>query len=90
MMPKSEIWAEMARRKVAFHPTEEWNTIKRWGLFDWGDVSPLLKTGELITHMKKENKTIWVWPSQAAWETHIRPLIEKHTLDELTRMAGWS
>ena len=83
------IWAEMARRKVQFHRDEEWSQIRLWGLFRWGEVSGYLKRGELLTDMKKENRTIWVWPSQEAWETKIKPLIEKHTLDELTRLAGW-
>lgn len=88
-MRKSEIWAEMARRKVRFHPDEEWNTIRLWGLFSWGCVSALLKTGELVTDMQKENRTIWVRPSPDAWERHIRPLVETKTLDELTSLAGW-
>lgn len=24
-IPEKEVWAEMARRKVQFHPDEEWN-----------------------------------------------------------------
>jgi hypothetical protein len=83
------IWAEMARRKVQFHPHEEWQDIRLWGLFLWGSVSPLLKTGELLTDMAKDNRTIWVRPSQAAWERHIEPLIKAHSLEELTRLAGW-
>ena len=89
MMKKDLVWAEMARRKVRFHPDENWDEINLWGLFDWGEVSKYLKTGELKTHMKKENKTIWVTPSKEVWENNIKPLIEKYTLDELTSMAGW-
>lgn len=88
-MNNKEIWAEMARRKVRFHLKEKWNEIRLWGLFEWGSVSRLLKTGELITDMRKENRTIWVTPSKDAWETKIKPLIEKYSLDELTKMAGW-
>ena len=88
-LPVGEIWAEMARRKVLFHADEDWNEIRLWGLFDWNDVSRQLERGELITDMKKENKTIWVWPSKEAWENKIQPLIEKHDLDSLTRLAGW-
>lgn len=88
-MRKSEIWAEMARRKVQFHANEEWDTIRLWGLFTWGSISKLLNTGELITDMKKENHTVWVQPSKEAWETKIKPLIDKYSLDELTRLAGW-
>lgn len=88
-IPKSELWAEMARRKVQFHPNEEWDTIKLWGLFDWGDVSKYLDSGELKTHMRKEHKTIWVTPSPESWEKHIKPLIDAHTLAELMKLAGW-
>lgn len=88
-MKVSEIWAEMARRKVQFHPNEEWDMITLWGLFAWDTVKRQLDRGELITGMKKENRTIWVHPSKAAWERKIKPLIEKHSLDELTSLAGW-
>jgi hypothetical protein len=82
------IWAEMARRKKKFHPDEEWNKIKLWGLFQWGMVSHLLKSGDLITDMKKEHKTIWVTPSPEAYAKYIQPLL-KHRIETLTKMAGW-
>ncbi len=88
-MAKKKVWAEMARRKVKFHPNENWYDITLWGLFQWGAVSHLLESGELVTHMSKQNKTIWVHPSDEVYHKHIEPLIEKHTLDELTAMAGW-
>ena len=78
----------MARRKVRFHKNEQWDKIKLWGLFAWGDISYLLKTGELKTDMRKENKTIWVTPSKEAWEKHIQPLIKRHSLPKLTQLAG--
>jgi len=75
MSKKSEIWAEMARRKVQFHNGEEWQNIRLWGLFNWGDISKLIKSGELITDMRKENKVVWVWPSEESYERYIKPLI---------------
>ncbi len=57
---QQQIWAEMARRKVQFHPDEQWDHITLWGLFSWGEVSKLLKTGLLKTNMERENQTIWV------------------------------
>ena len=59
------------------------------GLFDWYNVRRLIENGQLHTHMKKENRVIWVTPSKAAWETKIKPLIDKSSLEELTCMAGW-
>ena len=88
-MNKKTIAAEMARRKIRFHKNEKWDKIRLWGLFGWGDVSRLLNSGELKTHMKKENKTIWVTPNTEFWENEIKPLIEKHTLEELETLAGW-
>ena len=86
----TRVWAEMARRKVAFHNGENWNEIKLWGLFDWKYVEKYLKSGELLAPgYTKENKTIWVRPSQKAWEEKIKPLIETNTLNELTKLAGW-
>lgn len=86
---RNVIWAEMARRKVQFHPDEQWDEIKLWGLFSWGGVSHVVKTGLLKTDYTKENRTIWVTPSQEAWEKHIKPLIDAHTLPELLQLAGW-
>ena len=83
------IWAEMARRKVQFHNDEEWDKISLWGLFDWYNVRRLIENGQLHTHMKKENRVIWVTPSKAAWETKIKPLIDRYSLEELSCMAGW-
>ena len=83
------VWAEMARRKVRFHPDEDWDKISLWGLFNWGEISHYLKSGELITTMKKENVTVWVTPSKEAWEKKIKPLIDQYDLGTLTKMAGW-
>jgi len=88
-MSNYQVWAEMARRKVQFHNREKWDEIRLWGLFNWDSVRHLLDKGLLITHMTKENKTIWVRPSKEAWEQHIKPLIESHTLSELQAKAGW-
>jgi hypothetical protein len=88
-MANYKIWAEMARRKVRFHPGAEWDEINLWGLFTWGSVRHLLEQGKLFTTMRKENVTIWVTPSREAWENEIKPLIKKYTLEELTTMAGW-
>ena len=88
-LPVGQIWAEMARRKVRFHADEKWDKVHLWGLFPWGDVRRQLDRGELITGMRKENRTIWVVPSKKAWEEKIRPLIEKYSLEELTSLAGW-
>lgn len=84
-----EVWAEMARRKVQFHKNEKWNEIKLWGLFQWQSVSRLLKSGKLKTHMRKENRTIWVTPSKESWVKHIEPLIKRHSLSQLSSLAGW-
>ena len=89
-MKVSTIWAEMARRKLQFHRSENWDEISLWGLFFWSDVKRQLDRGELVTHMKKENHTIWVTPSKEVWEEKIKPLIEKYSLTELTKMADWN
>lgn len=89
LSPKNlEIWAEMARRYKQFHKDEKFEDIKLWGLFNWGKVSHLLKTGELKTSYKKENKIIWVQPSKEALDKYIIPLL-KYDLKDLTKLAGW-
>lgn len=88
-MKVGEIWAEMARRKVQFHNNENWDKITLWGLFNWSSVSRQIKRGELITHMKKENRVIWVRPTKKTWEKKIKPLIDQYSQRELSKMAGW-
>jgi len=87
---ESEIWAEMARRKVQFHNAVEWDRVKLWGLFSWGGIKEQREKGELFCPgYTRENRTVWCYPSPEAWETKIKPLVDKYTLEELTRMAGW-
>ena len=87
-MNKKVVYAEMARRKKQFHANEDWKTIKLWGLFNWGDVSKLIKNGELLTNMKKENKIVWVYPSEKCYKENIEPLLH-HSIEFLESMAGW-
>ena len=82
------IWAEMARRKVQFHNTESWENIRLWGLFRWGTVSRLIEQGLLITDMSKENVTVWVRPSEQAYNNYIEPLLNQ-PLAELLKLSGW-
>ena len=84
----NEVWAEMARRKKRFHPDEEWQDIRLWGLFRWGQIRWFFDEGLLTTHMKKEHKIVWVRPTEKAYHEHIEPLLDK-SLDELTTLAGW-
>jgi hypothetical protein len=72
-----DVWREMARRKVKFHKDENWNDIKLWGLFYWGEIKRFLKSGLLKTNYRKEHKIVWVQPSQEAWEKHIKPIVDK-------------
>lgn len=89
-MRNSEIWAEMARRKVQFHNNEDWDKIRLWGLFSWGSIKRQRDSGELLCPgYTRVNQTVWCVPSQEAWENKIKPLIEKYDLATLTRLAGW-
>ncbi len=93
---KKEVWAEMARRKVILHKDEKWDKIDLWGLFNWGEIKRFLERGDLISYNGRipegrgRKCPIWVIPSKEMWEKEIKPLIEKHTLNELTTMAGRS
>jgi hypothetical protein len=79
LLSNAEIWDAMARRKEQFHANEDWQTLRLWGLFAWQDVSRLLKDGRLQTWMKKENHTIWVYPSEDAYYKYIEPqLVHYH------------
>ena len=88
-LPIRVVRAEFARRAVQFHKGEELEKIRLWGLFSWDAVSRYLKDGRVLTDMRKENRTIWCVPSQEEIDKHIRPMVEKHTLEELTQLAGW-
>jgi len=81
------LWLDMARRKLRFHPDQDWKTLTLWGLAGWGSVRPLLGTGELKTHMTKANKTVWVWPSEEAYHAHIEPLLALG-LEEIEKRMG--
>jgi len=78
-LSKSMIAAEFARRAKQFHANEEPMKIRLWGLFSWEDVSPYIKTGEIIPNAgyKKENKIIWCKPSQSFFDKWIAPLLAK-------------
>jgi hypothetical protein len=46
--------------------------------------------GELLCpDYTAENVIVWCYPSKEAWETKIKPLIDKYSLEELTQLAGW-
>jgi len=91
MLPIAEVRAEFARRKVVFHNDEDWDKIALWGLFRWNDIARYIKSGQIIPNagFTRANVTIWCRPSNEEWEQHIKPLIEAHTLDELSSLAGW-
>ena len=74
---KREIGAEFARRAKEFHAGEEPMKIKLWGLFKWGEVSPYIKTREIIPErgFTKENKTVWCKPSQKFFDKWITPFM---------------
>ena len=78
--PRDNVWAwlciELARRKVQFHPKEEWNDIKLWGLCNWGAIRKYVERGWLITDMKKENKVVWFRPTEEAWVNSVKPLVD--------------
>jgi hypothetical protein len=88
-MRQNEVWADMARRKLTFHPDLDWRHIKLWGLFSWGAVSPLIKDGKLLTDMGRENKIVWVRPTEETYRKHIEPLLSK-PLHELEKLSGWA
>lgn len=86
---------EFAYRKVKFHNNENWEDIKLFGLFNYGDVSKYLvgnpskiksfKKGLVKTNMRKENVTIWCQPTEELWNNYIQPIlnsIKDRSIDE--------
>ena len=70
------VWEEMARRKVQFHNSEDWNKINLWGLFYRGEISKLIDKGLLIPCGHYARRALmWVVPSKEAWEKHIKPIV---------------
>ena len=82
------IWADMARRRRQFHSDTEWQNIDLWGLFRWTSISYWIKSGKLLTNMRRENRTVWVKPSREAYHKFIEPLLDNYSLEDLTIMAG--
>jgi hypothetical protein len=72
---------ELARRYVEFHDGQDWKSIKLWGLAHWGEVSKLIKTGDIVTNMKKEDKTIWFTPSPHFYAELVAPAIAEYRAD---------
>ena len=85
---ESMVWCEIARRYKAFHNGEDMNSLKLWGLFNWGFVSKMIEQGVLLTDYRKENKIIFVRPSVGAIERYIKPLLS-YSVADLERGAGW-
>jgi len=77
---KSAIAAEFAHQAKQFHPGEKPMKIKFWGLFPWGNVSPYIKTGEIIPNdgYTRENRIIWCKPSQKFYDKWIVPLLTEN------------
>lgn len=90
-MTINQIRAEFARRAVQFHVGENLEDITLWGLFTWGCVSKYIKDKRIIVNdgYTKENRVVWCKPSKDEIEKYIRPLINNHSLDALSRLAGW-
>lgn len=76
-LSKYRIGKEFARRKVKFHSTEDWRTIKCFGLFSWGAVSRLLGKELYAPGYSKENKIIWCVPSEEFYNKWVVPRIEE-------------
>lgn len=93
-MRQALVWAEMARRKLQFHKDEDWFNINLWGLFNKSDIRAQLEKGELEfsgwpQEYKYRRGPQWVKPTPLGYNSYIKPLLEKYTLAELTKMAGW-
>lgn len=89
-MFKTAIAAEFAWRARIFHEkTRDPMKIALWGLFSWGSVSRLIKSGEVIPNpgYTKAHKTIWCRPSQEFYDKHISPMM-KLKIGEIAEIAG--
>jgi hypothetical protein len=91
-MSKKVLFAELARRKLQFHPDQEYDQINLWCIGFPSAIRRYVDSGMLL--LSTQNKLVpgrafWFKPSKETWEIHVKPLTEKYTIDELTRMAGW-
>ena len=78
VMSKTNIGLEFARRKKQFHNDENWKDIRLWGLFNWGDISRLIKTGEIITSYCKEHRVACFQPSEEFYKKWVAPYIDSY------------
>ncbi len=82
-MAKRDVGKEFARRAKMLHfegranhfDKEKIPKIRLWGLFQWGAISPYIKTGEIIPDagFAKVNRIIWCQPSAAFYHKWIKP-----------------
>lgn len=86
----NKIWYEMARRKLMFHPDEEWHAINLWLVAYRSEIKRFIDEGLLISSGNYPPRCLgWYRPNEEAWTKYIEPLIQRHSLEELTSLAGW-
>ena len=92
-MSRKEIAQDLAYRYVTFLKGKDWRTEHCFGLALWGDVSPWLvgnpgklkgwKAGIVKTNMVKNNVTIWYQPTEAFWESDVKPIVLQYEKGKL-------
>ena len=73
---RQNLASELARRKFIWYRDEDFRTIKCFGLFMWGEVSHHLKKNLITTNYTKENKTIWVNPTEKFYNDEVLPIVK--------------
>ena len=67
---------EMVRRKVMFHRSENWRSIRLWGLFYKSEIKRHLNNGWLIPNGDYGFRCLgWYRPSREYWLSSIRPMV---------------
>lgn len=70
-----EVLGELLRRYICFHYDEDMETIKLWGLFQWGQVYQMIKKKYMLSDGKRENKIIWSWPNKTIIREILKPAL---------------
>lgn len=78
---EQEVLGELLRLYICFHYGEDMETIRLWGVFQWGQVSQMIKKKYMLSDSKRENKIIWSWPNKTIIHEILKPALSFYLND---------
>lgn len=76
-----EVFAELLRRYVCFHNQQEMESVKQWGLANYGEITKLRRKGYVRSTVTKVEKTGWFVPTKKIIDEVLRPAYQYFLYD---------